>query len=425
MKVFKFGGASVKSADEVRNLAGILHNYKDEKLVLVVSAMGKMTNAFEKVINAWYNEPAQLEEAVKNVIEFHEEVLEKLFPAKSHPVYYKTDLLFGELEGYVSGDTTGNFDYDYDQIVSLGEMISTTIVSEYLNSEEIANTWADVREIIKTDKNWRDANVDWDKTVANARDILLPQFAGKSGNIIITQGFLGGTDNGFTTTLGREGSDYTASILAYSLDAEEVVVWKDVPGILDADPRHFENTSLLKSISYNEAIELTYYGASVIHPKTIKPLQNKQIPLKVKSFLEPEKEGTIVGGSGIDDSVARSIILKQNQTLVTFKSRDFSFIAEKNLSEIFAALAECHIRVNLMQQSAISFTVCFDENEMRFNKLLNLLQDKFECRFNEKLLLITIRHYDQLTINSVLKGREPKAEQRSRTTAQFVVDREG
>ena len=424
MKVFKFGGASVKSADEVRNLAAILQNYKTEKLILVVSAMGKMTNALEKVINAWYNEPEQLEEAVKGVIDFHEEVLGQLFPARSNPVYYKTDLLFGELEGYVSGDHTGNYDYDYDQIVSLGEMISTAIVSEYLNSCGIANTWADVRDIIKTDKTWRDANVDWDTTALKAKEILLPQLSA-NGSIVVTQGFLGGTENGFTTTLGREGSDYTASILAYSLDAEEVVVWKDVPGILDADPRFFENTSLLKSISYNEAIELTYYGASVIHPKTIKPLQNKQIPLKVKSFLDPEKEGTLVGGSGIDDTLARSIILKQNQTLVTFKSRDFSFIAEQNLSEIFAALAECHIRVNLMQQSAISFTVCFDENEMRFNKLLSLLQDKFECRFNEKLLLITIRHYDQLTINAVLKGREPKAEQRSRTTAQFVVDREG
>lgn len=424
MKVFKFGGASVKSADEVRNLAAILQNHKTEKLILVVSAMGKMTNALEKVINAWYNEPAQLEEAVKGVIDFHEEVLGQLFPSRSNPVYYKTDLLFGELEGYVSGDHTGNYDYDYDQIVSLGEMISTTIVSEYLNSCGIASIWADVRDIVKTDKTWRDANVNWEKTAENAKEILMPQLSA-NGNIIVTQGFLGGTENGFTTTLGREGSDYTASILAYCLEAEEVVVWKDVPGILDADPRFFENTSLLKSISYNEAIELTYYGASVIHPKTIKPLQNKQIPLKVKSFLDPEKEGTLVGGSGIDDTLARSIILKQNQTLVTFKSRDFSFIAEQNLSEIFAALAECHIRVNLMQQSAISFTVCFDENEMRFNKLLSLLQDKFECRFNEKLLLITIRHYDQLTINAVLKGREPKAEQRSRTTAQFVVDREG
>lgn len=423
MKVFKFGGASIKSADEVRNLASILRNFNTEKLILVVSAMGKTTNALEKVVDSWYSDPSQLENAIKTVIDFHEEILTQLFPLKSHPVYYKLNLLFGELEGYLAGDHTGNYDYDYDQIVSLGELISSTIISEYLIMEELANTWADIRNVIFTDKNWRDANVSWDYTAQKANEILLPMF--KNGNLIITQGFLGGTESGFTTTLGREGSDYSASILAYSLDAEEVVVWKDVPGILNADPRYFENTSLLKSISYNEAIELTYYGASVIHPKTIKPLQNKQIPLKVKSFLEPEKEGTLVGGSGIDDTMAKSIILKQNQTLVTFKSRDFSFIAEKNLSEIFAALAECHIRVNLMQQSAISFTVCFDENEMRFNKLLSLLQDKFECRFNEKLLLITIRHYDQLTINAVLKSREPKAEQRSRTTAQFVVDREG
>lgn len=423
MKVFKFGGASIKSANEVRNLASILRNFNTEKLILVVSAMGKTTNALEKVVDSWYSDPSQLENAIKTVIDFHEEILTQLFPLKSHPVYYKLNLLFGELEGYLAGDHTGNYDYDYDQIVSLGELISSTIISEYLIMEELANTWADIRNVIFTDKNWRDANVSWDYTAQKANEILLPMF--KNGNLIITQGFLGGTESGFTTTLGREGSDYSASILAYSLDAEEVVVWKDVPGILNADPRYFENTSLLKSISYNEAIELTYYGASVIHPKTIKPLQNKQIPLKVKSFLEPEKEGTLVGGSGIDDTMAKSIILKQNQTLVTFKSRDFSFIAEKNLSEIFAALAECHIRVNLMQQSAISFTVCFDENEMRFNKLLSLLQDKFECRFNEKLLLITIRHYDQLTINAVLKSREPKAEQRSRTTAQFVVDREG
>lgn len=423
VKVFKFGGASVKNATAVRNVASILTNFNTKPLVIVVSAMGKTTNALEKVVTAWYENDERLSSFIEEVISFHQEIMHELFPDRNHPVYYKTDLLFGELEGYVSTPCELNYDYDYDQVVSLGEMLSTTIISEYLKDFNLNCSFFDARELIRTNNTWREGKVDWLITQQQIQNQILP-FLNESnlGNpIAITQGFIGATEKQLTTTLGREGSDYSAAILAYCLNASEMTVWKDVPGVLNADPKHFENTYLLSHISYREAIELTYYGASVIHPKTIKPLQNKGITLRVKSFLSPEASGTSIGPTSKDDDKSASIILKSDQTLLSFLVKDFSFIAENNLSEIFAALAKSAIRVNMMQQSAISFSICFDENTRKMDVLLELLGDKFEYRYNTGLQLITVRHYDQLTINKLLTGRQLLLEQRSRTTAQFVV----
>lgn len=421
LKVFKFGGASVKDADAVRNVASILSKYAPPKLVVIVSAMGKTTNALEKVLNAWYNQSPELDSCVEAVIRYHRGILTDLFPDSMHPVYFKTDMLFGELEGYVS--SPGNFyDYDYDQLVSLGEMISSTIISEYLLLQGFDCRFADARNFIRTDSNWREGKVDWDTTrqlIANQIEPLLQD--SESPILIVTQGFIGSDETGQTTTLGREGSDYSAAIMSHVLNAREMTVWKDVPGVLNADPKYFENTSLLSHISYREAIELTYYGASVIHPKTIKPLQNSNIPLHVRSFLQPEAPGTTIGPATGDDDRLPSIILKSQQVILSFSPKDFSFIAEDNLSEIFAALAKCKIRANMMQTSAISFTICMDENEHKMQKLIGMLGEKFGCRYNNGLQLITIRHYDQNTVSRLLEGRTLLVEQRSRSTAQFVV----
>jgi aspartate kinase len=423
MKVFKFGGASVKDAAAVRNIASILQNYAPKQLVVVVSAMGKTTNALEKVLQAWFSNDETLHQLVNDVISYHQQIIAELFPDKNHPVHFKTDLLFGELEGHICTPPSPNFDFEYDQIVSLGEMISTTIISEYLLSQGFNCKWFDVRELIRTDETWRDAKINWPVTSEQVKNHIASFLESESPepHIALTQGFIGATENGHTTTLGREGSDYTAAILSHVLNAAEMTVWKDVPGVLNADPKYFENTSLISHISYREAIELTYYGASVIHPKTIKPLQNKGIPMRVRSFLSPAAPGTTINAATSEDDAIPGIILKSNQVLLSFSPRDFSFIAEDNLSQIFSALAACGIRVNMMQVSAITFSICMDENDRKMDKLTELLGEKFAYRYNNGLQLITIRHYDQVTINRLLAGRQLLVEQRSRQTAQFVV----
>ncbi len=423
MKVFKFGGASVKDAAAVKNIATILHNNAPKQLVIVVSAMGKTTNALEKVLQAWFSNDEALQQHINEVITYHHQIISELFPDKNNPVYFKTDLLFGELEGHLCTPPSPNFDFEYDQVVSFGELISTTIVGEYLIMQGFNCQWFDVRGLIRTDDTWRDANINWSVTSQQVNNLLVPflENDGKEPHIALTQGFIGASEAGHTTTLGREGSDYTAAILSHVLNAAEMTVWKDVPGVLNADPKYFENTTLINHISYREAIELTYYGASVIHPKTIKPLQNKSIPLRVRSFISPSAPGTTINATTSEDDAIPGIILKSNQVLLSFSPKDFSFIAEDNLSQIFSALAECGIRVNMMQVSAITFSICMDENERKMDKLTALLGEKFAYRYNNGLQLITIRHYDQVTINRILNGRQLLVEQRSRQTAQFVV----
>jgi aspartate kinase len=424
LKVFKFGGASVKDADSVRNVAEILQKHAPEKLVVIVSAMGKTTNALEKVLTAWYENDERLNAFLQEVISYHEEIIKALFPDKNHPVYFKTDLLFGELEGNLSSLPTLNYDFDYDQIVSFGELISTTIISEFLISQSFNCQWFDVRELIRTDETWREGKVEWETTGSQIKSKVSSflDSAESKPIIAITQGFLGATAEGATTTLGREGRDYTASIFAFTLHAEEMVIWKDVPGLLNADPKYFSVTEKLASISYREAIELAYYGATVIHPKTIKPLQNKDIPLRIKSFVDPLSEGTLIHQNTAADSLIPSFIFKVNQVLISISARDFSFIDEQSLSEILAVFASNSIHISLMQNSAISFSVCVDFNERRLSQLFEALGKDYKVRYNTGLELITIRHYDQATIGRVLEeGKTVLLEMRSRLTAQFVV----
>lgn len=424
LKVFKFGGASVKDADSVRNVAAILKNHSPEKLVVIVSAMGKTTNALEKVLNAWYENDERLDAFVQEIIVYHQEIITALFPDKTHPVYFKTDLLFGEMEGHLSSPPALNYDFDYDQVVGMGELISTTIISEFLVSEGFSCQWFDVRDMIRTDHNWREAKVVWETSESLIKEQVYA-FLDNSGSktaVALTQGFLGSTSEGFTTTLGREGSDYTAAIFAFALHAEEMVIWKDVPGLLNADPKYFSVTEKLASISYREAIELSYYGATIIHPKTIKPLQNKDIPLRIKSFVHPAEEGSIIHQNTASDSLIPSFIFKVNQVLISISPRDFSFIDEQSLSEILAVFADNSIHISLMQNSAISFSVCVDYNERRLSQLFEALGKDYKVRYNTGLELITIRHYDQATIDRVMEdGKTVLLEMRSRLTAQFVV----
>jgi len=424
LKVFKFGGASVKDADSVRNVAAILKKFAPQKLVVVVSAMGKTTNLLEKILNAWYENDERLNIFIQELITYHQTIILSLFPDKKHDVHFKTDLLFGELEGNLSTPPSLNYDFDYDQIVCFGELLSTTIISEYLVAEGFNCKWFDVRGLIRTDSSWRAAKVDWESTGKLIRQEVSVFFENNNPTdaVALTQGFLGSTPEGSTTTLGREGSDYTAAILAHALHADEMVIWKDVPGLLNADPKYFSVTQRLSSISYLEAIELAYYGATVIHPKTIKPLQNKDIPLWIKSFLNPESEGSLIHHNTSADSLIPSFIFKVDQVLISISPRDFSFIDERNLSEILAVFASNSVHISLMQNSAISFSVCVDANARRLEQLFAVLEKKFKIRYNTKLELITIRHYDQATIERVLEeGKTVLLEMRSRVTAQFVV----
>ena len=424
LKVFKFGGASVKDADSVRNVAKILKNHAPEKLVVIVSAMGKTTNALEKVLHAWYENDERLAAFIEDTISYHQEIVNALFPDKSHPARFKTDLLFGELEGHLFTPPSLNYDFDYDQVVSFGELISTTIISEFLASEGFNCQWFDVRDMIRTDSNWREGKVDWETSERLIREKAgaFLENEGTKPKIVLTQGFLGSTPEGYTTTLGREGSDYSAAIFAYALDAEEMVIWKDVPGLLNADPKYFSVTEKLASISYREAIELSYYGATIIHPKTIKPLQNKDIPLRIKSFVHPEEEGSIIHQDTTSDSLIPSFIFKVDQVLISIIPKDFSFIDELNLSEILAVFAHNSIHISLMQNSAISFSVCVDNNERKLSQLFDELGKNYKIRYNTGLELITIRHYDQATIDRVMEdGKSILLEMKSRLTAQFVV----
>jgi aspartate kinase len=415
MRVFKFGGASVKDADGVRNLVHVLRETGTAGTFLVVSAMGKMTNALEGVVNAYFQEKGSLPGALEEVESYHLGILRELFPSEGHAVYAEVRALFGEIRGFLAWNKSPKYGFVYDQVVSYGELLSTRIISEFLNQEGMANTHLDVRNFIKTDANYRDARVDWERT-QQATSAL----SGAS-KLYITQGFLGSDENNFTTTLGREGSDYTAAIIAYCLNAGSVTIWKDVPGVLNADPRYFKETRLLNRISYREAIELAFYGATVIHPKTLQPLQRKEIPLYVKSFLKPLDPGTQVGkGMGIEPKIP-CFILKKGQVLMKLSSLDFSFIVEENISEIFRLLHDFKMKVDLIQNSAISFSVCFDNRFGRLPELLQHLKGKYRVTHQEDVSLYTVRHFDARAIQSVLKGRDVLLEQRGKETVQLVI----
>lgn len=414
MKVFKFGGASVKDAEGVKNLAKVLREVGHDNTLVVVSAMGKTTNAMEAVVNAYFDK-VEIASSIREVVKFHNTILLQLFANDKHPIFTKVKTLFDEVQGFLVWNKSPNYNFVYDQVVGYGELVSTTIISAYLNESGLKNNWLDVRELIKTDNSYRDTTVDWVKTQNNVSKIVDRTI------LNITQGFLGSDNNNFTTTLGREGSDYTAAILAYCLNASSVTIWKDVPGVLNADPRYFKETQLLNNISYREAIELAFYGASVIHPKTLQPLQGKEIPLHVKSFLNPKNEGTTVGrGVGIEPEVP-CFIVKKNQVLMKLSSLDFSFIVEDSISELFKMFHEYKMKVDLIQSSAISFSVCVDNKFGRLEELLNNLKSRFKVNYQENVSLYTIRHFNTEAIESLLNGHEVLLEQRGKETVQFVI----
>lgn len=415
MRIFKFGGASVKDAEGIRNLHSVLQTVGFEDVLLVVSAMGKTTNALEIVIKNYFDKSPALQSSVQEVKKYHNQILLDLFEDEKNAVFTDVNTLFAELNTFLSQNKSPNYNFVYDQIVSYGELISTTIISHYMNFMGIKTHWLDVRNFIKTDNNYRDANVDWDLTQKNISKNV------KRKNLNVTQGFLGSDENNFTTTLGREGSDYTAAIFAYCLNAESVTIWKDVPGVMNADPRYFENASLLNQISYREAIELAFYGATVIHPKTLQPLQKKEIPLYVKSFINPTLPGTSVS-KGLDlEPHLPCFIVKKNQLLLSLSSIDFSFIMEENISEIFALLHLYKMKVSLIQNSAISFSVCIDDKFGNFNDLKTILSKKFKIAFNENVSLYTIRHFDEKAAQMVEQNKEVLLKQVSRETMQIIT----
>lgn len=415
MRVFKFGGASVKDALGVKNLERVLREVGYDDTLIVISAMGKTTNALETVVGNYFHNKSELQSSLQEIKKFHNGILLDLFEDESHPVFMNVAALFDELRIFFNLNKSPDYNFVYDQVIGYGELASTVIISNYLNLKDIGNNWLDVRELIKTDSYYRRANVDWDATQKLVSSAL------KSSALNITQGFLGSDANNFTTTLGREGSDYTAAILGYCLNAEQVTIWKDVPGVLNADPRYFDNSQLLHSISYREAIELAFYGASVIHPKTLQPLQRKEIPLYVKSFEHPEDAGTIVGkGTGIVPMIP-CFILKKNQVLISISSLDFSYIVEENISDIFKLLHLYKMKVDVIQNSAISFSVCVENIYNNLTDLLQHLKANFKVICHENVTLYTVRHYNAEVITQLEIDKTILMKQITQETVQMVT----
>lgn len=418
MLVFKFGGASVKDAEGVINLAQIVKRYPKEKLLIVVSAMGKMTNKLEALTRAYlHGEEEETQQLFEEVKAYHFGILEKLFPDHGNPVYNDIANSFVEIDWLIEEEATDAPDYIYDQIVSIGEIVSTKIVAAYLNFAGNPTKWLDARNFIQTDNNYREGNVNWEKTEQEIQHNLAPVLEHQIG---VTQGFIGGTSENFTTTLGREGSDYSAAIFASCLNAQSLTIWKDVPGVLNADPKWFDETERIPQLSYHDAIELAYYGATVIHPKTIKPIQNKNIPLYVRSFLHPEAEGTDISASENQLPVP-SFIFKVKQVLISIFPKDFSFIIEENLSDIFSLFHKHKVKINTMLNSAISFSVSIDEDPEKLQKLIEELSVHYKVKYNTGLELVTIRYYNQQTIDRVTVNKNILLEVKSRHTCQIVM----
>jgi aspartate kinase len=421
MQVFKFGGASVKDADAVVNVANILRNHAHQPTVVVVSAMGKVTNKLEELVKAYFFKTPNLMKIFEELKKYHFDILQKLIPDKNNLVYNDLENVFLEMLWAIEEPPVFVFNHHYDQVVSLGEILSTKIVAAYLNSCGVPCQWLDARGLIQTDNTYREGKVDYELSEKMVETQLKPLL--KKNKIILTQGFIGGTSENYTTTLGREGSDYTASLLAYFLNAEKVIIWKDVPGVLNADPKYFKNTKKIAELTYHDAIELTYYGASVIHPKTIKPLQNKGIPLFVRSFIKPEEDGTVIRESDQRLNVT-SYIFKTDQILISIQPKDFSFIVEDNLSNIFAMLSRFGVKVNMMQISAISFSICVDNDEFKMKPLITELQGQFKVLYNQNVQLMTIRNYDADIVSKLSENKVVLMEQKSRNTHQMVIKSE-
>lgn len=419
IQVFKFGGASLKDSSSLKNAVDILTKYQDQHILLVVSAMGKMTNAFEELHKAWFLKQP-MRPLFENIQKFHSEIIQDLFHdhrqvnIEVNKIYEFMSQLFQDVE-------PEDFDKSYDMIIPFGEQLSSVILTNFIIEKGINAERIDATDFVFADNYWREGRIDWKSTTKAIQSSLLPMFEASQEKIIVTQGFMARSSEGQSITLGREGSDFSASIFAFCLDAVKVTIWKDVPGLYNADPKIFKNIQLIRHISYHEAVELAYFGQSIIHPKTIKPLENKKIPLHIRSFIEPSLSGTIIDNNTGDDTIVPCYILKKSQMLVSISPRDFSFINEQNLGGIFAQLAEKRIKINMMQNSALSFSFCSDFQEFKLNNLIDALQKTFYIRFNSELELVTIRNYTEEVIAELLSGRDILLEQRSRNTVQFVT----
>ena len=413
-RIFKFGGASVKNSDAIINLKEIVSLHKEGLTVIVVSAMDKTTNQLEEIWKSYLND--DMDSAIQKTnkcIDFHYDIINNLVLNKDDDFVAQFNSLSNELKSFLSNNKKNN-NLSYSKIVSYGELWSTCIISSYLNREGYLNNWVDARKIIKTKLNFIESDVDWEKT-----NEIVNQTINKK-KLYVTQGFISSNSDGLTTTLGREGSDFTASIIGTCLAVDEVVIWKDVDGLLNADPKWFDNTKVLKNISYKEAIELSYLGASVIHPNTVKPLQNKKINLRIKSFLVPSNKGSLISESGLDDREIPSLIYKPNQFLLSITTKDYSFVFEEHISEIFSIFSYSGYKVHLMQNSALSFSVCGIISPFKLPLLIKGLQKNYKVKYNEKVDLLTIRHYNSLDIPDFLKSKEILIQQRSRSTIRFV-----
>lgn len=415
--VFKFGGASIRDVDGIRNVANILEKYAGDELAVVISASGKTTNHLEEVMEAYFKGTSELDSKLAVVKNHHKTLMDGLFQT-GDPIYDETDAIYREIDWIYEARKSDDYDYLYDQLVSLGELLSTRIVAAYLNRKGIPTHWADARKLIITDDTYRESQINWEDTIAAMRSSVQPLLS--QGKIVLTQGFIGSTKDGQTTTLGREGSDFTAAIISYCLDAEKMFIWKDVEGVLTADPRMFKNVQKLSWLSYKEAIEMTYYGASVIHPKTIKPLQNKNIPLYVRSFIDPDAEGTYIGPD-VEEHYPPIVILDGNQTLLHIATKDFSFVVEHHMARLFKVFADLRIFINMMRNTAISFTVCVPNIPDRIDRLKEILEDEYTVTEEKDLELLTIRHYEEEVLKSLTKGKIVLMEERLRNTVQLVI----
>lgn len=412
MKIFKFGGASVKDADSVKNVLRVLSIQGFERCLIVVSAMGKTTNALERVVEFYFNKSDYQQEIAK-IKEEHIQIAKGLFD-ENHHVFSEIKLFFDDIESFLRRNKSPNYNFVYDQVVTCGEIISSKILSVYLSDNEVSNQWLDVRDFIKTDTNYREGVVNWEDTEKKISQL-------DKAKTYVTQGFIGSDENNFTVSLGREGSDYSAAIFAYCLDAKDMTIWKDVPGVMTGDPRKFENVELLSNISYEEAIEMAYYGASVIHPKTLQPLKQKSIPFFVKSFINPEKAGTKIGIS-TENQLLESYILKENQVLMRISTRDFSFIAEDHISFIFRELAKRNIKVSLMQNSAISLALCLEDKFNNVDELEAELEQDFNTEIVKNVSLFTIRNARLENLDKLYKGKNVLLEQITKTTVQMIIN---
>lgn len=420
MKVFKFGGASLESVERIQKVGAIVQSFQDEKLLIVISAMGKTTNELEKVAQNFFLRKREIAaQLLFNIEQQHLDVAASLLGTREHPLFQQLQQFFTEAEWTLGEKPMRTYDYYYDQLVSLGELLSTAIVSAFFNQTGIQNTWVDVRDIFRTDDNFRDANIDWAVTQRNITEKVLPLF--NNANIVIAQGFIGSTDQNESVTLGREGSDYSAAVFANMLDAESQTIWKDVEGLKNADPKLFPNTINIPEISYSEVIEMAYYGAQVIHPKTIKPLQNKQIPLYVKCFLNKDLPGTVIKEDADHTQLPPIIVLKKNQVLITVTSRDYAFITEDKISDIYDIFHSLKIKINLMQNGAISFSCCIDNNPEKIEQLIKALHQAFKLSYNEALDLLTVRYFKDGLLEELCNGRTILLEQRSPVTIQRIL----